>query len=215
MTDGTVHRLADGTRVRLRPLRPEDRDELRAGFARLSPESKYRRFFAAPQALSDAALEYLTHPDGRDHVAIGAELAAPDAAGRARGIGIARFVRLPDEPTAAEAAVAVIDDMQRRGVGRLLLRDLVRAARERGVSTFVCHVLPGNTPVRAMLRELASVAAPAPALEDGVLTYRLALPQTLPGEPDGGVLSRVLRLAAGGLRVVFRLVPGGASAAGP
>jgi GNAT superfamily N-acetyltransferase len=205
MPDGTLHRLADGTLVRTRPLRPEDREKLRAGFTRLSPESKYRRFFAAPEALSDAALDYLTHPDGRDHVAIGAELVTPGPGGGA-GIGIARFVRLPDEPTAAEAAVAVIDDLQHRGVGRLLLSELIQAAREQGVTTFVCHVLPGNEPVRAMLRELA--AAAAPALEEGVLTYRLALP----GEPDAGVVSRVLRPAAEGLRVVFRLAPGGVSA---
>ena len=126
----TVHRLADGTPIRHRLLRPDDREKLRNGFARLSPESRYRRFFSAREALSDEALDYLTSPDGRDHVAIGAELAAPDA-DRSYGIGIARFVRLPNEPSAAEAAVAVIDEMQHRGVGRLLLRELIQAGATR------------------------------------------------------------------------------------
>ena len=75
MDEGTTHRLADGTLVRTRPLRPDDREKLRNGFARLSPESKYRRFFSAPATLSEASLDYLTTTDGRDHVAIGAELA--------------------------------------------------------------------------------------------------------------------------------------------
>jgi GNAT superfamily N-acetyltransferase len=206
MAEDTLHRLADGTPVRTRPLRPEDREKLRNGFARLSSESRYRRFFSAPETLSEAALDYLTMPDGENHVAIGAELAAPDA-DRSYGLGIARFVRLPDEPSAAEAAVAVIDEMQHRGVGRLLLRELIRAAHARGVTTFVCHVLPGNEPVQAMLRE---VGAESSALEDGVQTFRLALPEVVPDQRDtGAALYRLFRLAAKGLGVIFRRLPGG------
>ena len=206
MGEETVHRLADGTPIRTRPLRPDDREKLRNGFAHLSPESRYRRFFSAPDSLSDAALDYLTSPDGRNHVAIGAELASPDA-DPSYGIGIARFVRLPDEPSAAEAAVAVIDEMQHRGVGRLLLRELIRAAHAQGVTTFVCHVLEGNEPVEGMLREVG--AEPA-ALEDGMRTYRLALPEVLPDEPSEELaLYRIFRLAARGLGVIFRRLPGG------
>ena len=205
MAEDTLHRLADGTPVRTRPLRPEDREKLRNGFARLSPESRYRRFFSAPGTLSEATLDYLTTPDGRDHVAIGAELAAPDA-DRSYGLGIARFVRLPDEPSAAEAAVAVIDEMQHRGVGRLLLRELILAAHAQGVTTFVCHVLPGNEPVEAMLRD---AGAEPSVLEGGVQTYRLALPAVLPEERDEAALYRLFRLAAKGLGVIVRRLPGG------
>src|SRR5262245_2158143 len=115
MDAGTMHRLADGTQIRTRQVRPDDREQLRTGFARLSAESKYRRFFAVPETLSEATLDYLTITDGHDHVAIGAELGDPGA-DTSYGIGIARFVRLPEEPTTAEAAVAVIDEMQHRGV---------------------------------------------------------------------------------------------------
>ena len=45
------------------------------------------------------------------------------------------------------------------------------------MTTFVCHVLPGNLPVEALLHEVG--AEPA-ALEDGVRTYRLELPEVLP-----------------------------------
>jgi GNAT superfamily N-acetyltransferase len=206
MDEESIHRLADGTPVRTRSLRPEDREKLRNGFARLSPESRYRRFFSAPDRLSEATLDYLTTPDGRDHVAIGAELAAPDA-DRSYGIGIARYVRLAEEPTAAEAAVAVIDEMQHRGVGRLLLRELTRTARGQGVTTFVCHVLPGNEPVESMLED---AGARSSVEEDGVRTYRLALPEIVQDEPDDGPLYRVLRLAAKGLGVIFRRLPGAA-----
>jgi GNAT superfamily N-acetyltransferase len=206
MDEATTHRLPDGILVRTRPLRPEDRDKLRNGFARLSPESKYRRFFSAPATLSDATLDYLTRTDGRDHVAIGAEL-ADKGVDTSYGIGIARFVRVAEEPTTAEAAVAVIDEMQHRGVGRVLLHELIEAAREREITTFVCHVLPGNEPVKSLLHDFDAQAVPH--LEDGLLTYRLTLPDAA-DERGEGAMFRLFRLAAEGLQVIFRRVPGSA-----
>src|SRR5262245_55789048 len=147
MDDGSTHRLPDGTLVHVRPLRPDDREKLRNGFARLSPQSKYRRFFSVPTTLSEASLTYLTTTDGQNHVAIGAER-GEEGADTSYGIGIARFVRLPEDQEVAEAAVAVIDEMQHRGVGRLLLRELSKAACAVGVTTFVCPVLPGTQPLQ-------------------------------------------------------------------
>jgi hypothetical protein len=83
---------------------------------------------------------------------------------------------------------------------------LIRAAHARGVTTFVCHVLPGNEPVEAMLRD--ADAEPS-VLEGGVQTSRLALPEALPDAHDAGALYRVFRLAAKGLGVIFRRLPGG------
>ena len=208
MDEGTTHRLADGTQISTRQVRPDVREKLRNGFARLSAESKYRRFFAAPETLSEATLDYLTITDGHDHVAIGAELGDPGA-DTSYGIGIARYVRLTEDPTTAEAAVAVIDEMQHRGVGRLLLGELIKAARERDVATFVCHVLPGNEPIKSLVQEIDEAATPH--LEEGMLTYRLALPEALPEGRDGGAMYHLLRLAAKGLRVIFQRVPGSAS----
>src|SRR4029450_3658992 len=111
MDDGTTHRLPDGTLVRTRPLRPDDREKLRNGFARLSPQSKYRRFFSVPATLSEASLTYLTTTDGQNHVAIGAELGA-EGADTSYGIGIARFVGLTEDPEGGEAAVAGVDEME-------------------------------------------------------------------------------------------------------
>jgi GNAT superfamily N-acetyltransferase len=196
----TTHRLSDGTLVRVRPVTRDDRDRLRNGFARLSAESKYRRFLAAPATLSESTLDYLTGTDGWNHLAIGAELAAPGA-DTSYGLGIARFVRLDEDPSKAEAAVAVIDEMQHRGLGRLLLRELICAARQRGVTTFVCHVLPSNEPVKTMLHELDAQAMPQ--LKDGLLVYEAQLPEVLPDERDQGPIYRILRLAAEGLRVIF------------
>src|SRR5262249_9656257 len=117
------------------------------------------------------------------------------------GPGIAGFGRREDDPAKAEAAVAVIDEMQHRGLGRLLLGELIRAARERNVTTFVCHVLPSNEPVKTMLHELDAQAMPH--LKDGLLVYEAQLPEVLPDARDQGPIYRSLRLAAEGLRVIF------------
>ena len=54
--------------------------------------------------------------------------------GTDEGIGVARFIRSKTDPGAAEAAVAVIDDWQKKGVGTLLLLRLAAAAREREIT---------------------------------------------------------------------------------
>src|SRR5262249_51983006 len=108
------HILADGLHVTLRHIRPSDAPELRAGFHRLSPESRYRGFFSGVTELSDEMLRYLTEVDGVDHVAIVAVGVSPDLKHEA-GYGVARFVRRKDEAHVAEAAITVLDEMQHKG----------------------------------------------------------------------------------------------------
>ena len=86
-----------GTPVRLRLLRRADREKLVAAFDRLSPESRYRRFFTAMPRLPEKLLHRLFDIDGWNHVAIGAETVTADPAD-AEGVGIARFIRHPRLP---------------------------------------------------------------------------------------------------------------------
>ncbi len=144
--------LRDGSTVVLRLLRPEDRTLLSAGFEQLSAESRYRRFFCAKTKLSDAELDYLCDIDGESHFAIGAVRERED--GSVEPLGIARFVRLVDEPKVAEAAIAVIDAMQGQGLGKILLHRLAEAAVERSVHRFRCTVLAGNDAMQQLFREL-------------------------------------------------------------
>lgn len=175
--------LRDGTPVLLRLIRPEDKDLLRAGFERLSPESRYARFLAPKAELSEDELRYLCEVDHENHFAIGAmrEAAEPD---ERVGLGIARFIRLADHPDTAEAAVAVADDAQHRGLGRLLLLRLIAAANERGISHFRCDVLGSNAGMAGLLAEIS----PERTLESGagVMSLDLALPTVSPTEVPAG-----------------------------
>ena len=141
------HVLDDGTPVVLRMVRPSDAIELKHGFERLSPSSRYRRFLATRSTLSDETLRYLTCVDGHDHVAIVALTHAPDGADV--GLGIARFIRI--EPEVAEAALTVIDDAQGKGLGRILALALARAAVARGIRRFRGEILATNQPVQQLL----------------------------------------------------------------
>jgi GNAT superfamily N-acetyltransferase len=132
--------------VVIRPIEPADRELLGAGFERLSPRSRYRRFFATIPRLTDRQLDYLTQVDQHDHVAL---IAIDDETGD--GIGDARFVRTG--PGVAEPAIAVVDDCQGRGVGSALLDRLVERAREEDVTRFVAPVLAENIPaIKALAR---------------------------------------------------------------
>jgi fructokinase len=187
-------RLADGTAVTLRPIRPDDKAALGQAFARLSAASRYQRFHSHKQTLTEDDLRYLTEVDGKDHFALVATTPSHDLR-RDVGIGVARFVRDVNEADLAEAAITVADDQQGKGLGKILLRHLVDAARERDIHRFRAEVLAENAPMVHLLR-----AAGAQVVRSDGATLLLEVPAQRDGEPDGGEatnpLFRVLRTLA-------------------
>lgn len=169
---GSRIRLKDGTRCQLRPIGSDDRELLRAGFAGLSPASRRMRFFSAKPSLTEADLDFLTSADGRDHLALGA--VRLDAWGQeVELLGVARCIRLGADADASEFAITVADAAQGRGLGTLLLTQLVTAAREQGIRHFRCEVLAANTGMRALAAGLGSAVR---WLDDGTLEYDYPLP---------------------------------------
>ena len=83
--------------------------------------SRYRRFLAPIDHLSDQQLAYLTQVD---HIAHEALLAIDTATGE--DVAVARFIRDPEDPSRAEVAIVVFDRWQGRGVGRTLADRLAR-----------------------------------------------------------------------------------------
>jgi GNAT superfamily N-acetyltransferase len=144
-------RLRDGTLVRVRPVRPDDKGRLAEGFLRLSSRSRYHRFFGAVSSLSDALLRYLTELDQVDHIAW---IAVDPATAGEPALGVARCVRAAGEPDVAEVAVVVGDPYQDRGLGSLLLERLAGSAAAQGVRTFRAFVLRENEAVVHALQEL-------------------------------------------------------------
>jgi acyl-CoA synthetase (NDP forming)/GNAT superfamily N-acetyltransferase len=127
--------LLDGSPARLRPITPADAGLLVEFYDRVSPESKYLRFFAPYPELSDRDVHRFTHVDYVDRVAfvvtVGDKL-----------IAVGRYDRLDN--TEAEVAFLVEDAHQGRGLAQLLLEHLAEAGRERGITKFIAEVLPDN-----------------------------------------------------------------------
>lgn len=139
--------LSDGAVVVLRPITPQDRDALHAGFDRLSPESRYRRFFSPMPRLSERDLDYLTQIDHHDHEAL---LAIDEPSGDV--VGVARFVRTGSDE--AEPAIVIADDWQGRGLGTQLLDGLAERARDEGLVRFRAPVLAENATAISVLGQL-------------------------------------------------------------
>ena len=186
---GTTVALRDGSRVVVRPVRPDDRERLVAGFARLGAESRYQRFLAPMAELSEADITYLTDIDHHDHEA----LAAIDLE-TGEGVGVARFIRRADRPDTAEAAVTVIDEWQGRGVGTALLDLLAARARAEGVARFTALLLAEN---RDML-DVLEVAGPVHVVgrDRGTIEIEAELPETGAGPDLHGFLGHAARARA-------------------
>ena len=164
-------KLRDGSRVAIRPLEPDDRDALRAAFDRLSPESRYRRFFGPMGQLRDRDLDYLTNIDHHDHEAV---VAIDEDSGDL--VGVARFVRTA--PEVAEPAITVADDWQGRGVGSRLLDALVERARAEGVLRFEAPVLATNDEAIRVLERLGDTTIRSSGRE---VELTIELPAARPG----------------------------------
>jgi RimJ/RimL family protein N-acetyltransferase len=147
------YELSDGTQVGIRSIGPDDHDRLRAHHARLSPETRYRRFLASKPELTKADTHYLVDVDGTDHFALVATL--PEEPGEPI-IAVARAIRIPTLPHVAEFAIVVADDYQRQGLAGELMRRLAREAVARGITRFQATMLADNLAIRRLTESLAS-----------------------------------------------------------
>src|SRR3954470_3035279 len=149
---GDLVRLREGGEWLVRGVQPEDKPLFVRGWERFGQESRYRRFMGAKVRLSTAELSFFTEIDHVDHEALGA--LDPESG---EGLGVARYVRDRDQPHAAEAAVSVIDAMQGRGLGGVLLRRLCHRAAENGIRIFTAELLTTNHSMLRLFEKLGEV----------------------------------------------------------
>lgn len=188
--------LPDRTTVGIRLADQADRDALLAGFERLSPTSRFRRFFTGIPFLSDQMVDRLTNIDQHHHVAVGVfDPTRPSDIGRpdGLGIGVGRYIVPDHDQTQAEFAVAVIDEYQGRGIGTLLLQALVLIASERDIDTFTADVLAENHGMISILHRLGATRTDLGS-NPTELSYELAIANaaaTLADNPNHPALAEL------------------------
>src|SRR5688500_5971736 len=135
--------LRDGSTVRVREVRAEDLEGLRALLAGMSEDSRWLRFLSHGVDLDRAAAAAADTEDG-----LGLVVAAGSPA---RRVAHAMYVKAP--PTRAGVAFEVADAFHGRGIATLLLAHLAGAAARDGVRTFVAYVHPSNRRMVGVFRE--------------------------------------------------------------
>ncbi|NIP81671.1 MAG: GNAT family N-acetyltransferase [Gemmatimonadetes bacterium] len=165
--------LRDGTVVVMRPLVPGDRPLIAAFLEGLSPRSRYLRFCTPMPRIDEATVTRMSSAEpGRD-------LALVVLDGRGI-IATGRLARHPDDPRAAELALTVADEHQRRGLGRALITALGAAAVDRGIQRLTFWVAGENTAMLGLLRSLGA------RLRAGAGGVAAELPAAVPGAPGPG-----------------------------
>ncbi len=147
-----------GVSVRFRPIRPDDARRLVRLCDRLSPATKYQRFFSI-RTLRPEEAEALASVDAQRGLAIVAEVGD-------EVIGVARYMFSGDD--VPDVGLVIEDAWQGSGLGPALFDELLRAGEARGVSRFRADVLADN---RRMLHLLArSVEITERVLSQGVVS---------------------------------------------
>lgn len=129
-------RLTDAEIAHIRPVQPSDEEALHALYARQSSRSVFFRYFTVSRTIADRDVDRIVRPDAEDHLDLVAEL-------EGELVAVAGYEVL-DDPTTAEIAFLVDDDHHHLGLGTLLFEQLVAAALDRGITTFIAETLPQN-----------------------------------------------------------------------
>ena len=169
--------LRDGRHVRIRAIRPDDRDEVVQAFDRLSRESRYTRFMAPVLQVPAQVLERTLHLQDVYELGLVAEIDAPDGIDIVAG---ARYYVLPGGER-CEFAVTVADRWQGAGLASRLLRALIQGAGARGLKHMEGFVLAENARMLALARRLGFTVQTDPQ-DATVMIVRLAL--TAPAQTD-------------------------------
>jgi len=134
--------LRDGATARLRQASIEDREQLREFYRDLSPQSRYFRFFGKPR-VGNIVEDIVRALAAGDAVTLVADVDR-------RIVAVAQY--FPTHAAGlAEAAFAIADAHQGRGIGTKLLERLGVVARSRGITSFEAYLLHDNERMRQLL----------------------------------------------------------------
>ncbi len=146
-----MQHLSNGRDVLIRPIRPDDAQPLRAAFPLLEPDEVRMRMLSSMPELSVEMADKLSRPDPRSEFAI--VVAEPLPPGEAMVGAVARATIVPGGRD-VEFSILVSRFIAGMGLGRHLMRRLVRWARGKQVDRIYGDVLAHNQPMLALAQSL-------------------------------------------------------------
>ncbi len=158
-----------GIELFMRPVKPEDAPMLLDMFNSLSTRTRYFRFFTPLKVLPLDLLKKFTQIDyNRDMALVALKNSNPDA----MILAAARFMSKSGQSD-AEFAVVCRDVWQGRGVGRVLLENLILFAKERRIESMCGYVLAENIHMLSLARRLGFCLTKIPCEEQYFLKIDL------------------------------------------
>ena len=140
-----------GHSIVLRPIRPEDTAQHLRFLERLDPDDIRLRFFHSKRYFAPSELARFTQLDyEREMAFIATEL---DDSAEEQTLGVVRTIT-DSQNEHAEFGLIVRSDVQRGGLGRMLLEKMIRYCASRGTQLLVGDVLRENTRMLRLVREL-------------------------------------------------------------
>ncbi|WP_321914365.1 GNAT family N-acetyltransferase [Paraburkholderia sp. J11-2] len=159
-----------GERLTIRPIRPEDEDMHRTFVESMTPDDLRLRFFSAVRSFDHSQLARMTQIDYDREMALIAVVHGED--GQPRTLGVVRAVADPDNET-AEFAVAILSNLKRGGLGRLLMARIIEYVRSRGTHWLLGEALRENAPMIGLARACGFTVTPTE--DPGVVGFRMPL----------------------------------------
>ena len=147
--------MRNGSQVTIRPIRPDDEPSMVRFHEILSDRTVYMRYFASLSLAMRTAHERLRricYTNFDCEIVLVAEHQSLETAQR-EIVGVGRLNKLE---TAAEAEIAVLvaDEHQHKGLGTELIRRLIGAASDLGVSRITAEMLRDNLTIQTIFKRL-------------------------------------------------------------
>jgi acyl-CoA hydrolase/GNAT superfamily N-acetyltransferase len=142
--------VRDGEEITIRPSKPVDERRIQEHYYSLDKEDVQLRFFHDKSSFDRSDVETRSQIDYIKDLTL---VAVVGEFGFGKVVGVGEYLLLMDS-NIAEVAFSISSDYQGKGLGKLFIRKLARAARENGISGLVAYTAPQNKAMIALFKTL-------------------------------------------------------------
>ncbi len=142
--------IRDGEEITIRPSKPIDERRIQEHYYNLERSDVQRRFFHDKASFGRKDVETASQIDYIKDLSL---VAVVGEFGFGRIVGVGEYMLLVDT-NMAEVAFSISSDYQGKGIGKLLIRKLARAARDNGISGLIAYTSPHNKGMISLFKTL-------------------------------------------------------------